>query len=229
VKGGFRAQREALAEDQVLRPWHEYKEGLRYMKASPLILGISLVGVGWATGGGAAQILFTLFGEQVFNRGPAGIGMVWSFAGLGLLVGGGVGHYLGKRISFRNYKLAISICYVIHGGSYVLFSQAPRFGMALLFIALSRAGVSVSSVLNVSQMLRRVPDDYFDDNSGDRIAVRQPSNHRLGSRRAKLQHRALLGLGKLGGETPGARTPSNRRRGGGGPRRAKGVKVAVAG
>jgi predicted MFS family arabinose efflux permease len=158
--GSFRAKREALTEDRVLRPWHEYKEGLRYMRSSPLILGIALVGVGWATGGGAAQILFTLFGEQVFNRGPAGIGIVWSFAGVGLLMGGAVGHYLGKRISFRNYKRAISICYVIHGGAYVLFSQAPRFGAALFCIALSRAGVAVSSVLNVSQMLRRVPDEF---------------------------------------------------------------------
>ena len=160
VKGDFRAKREALTEEQVVRPWHEYKEGLRYMRSSPLILGIALVGVGWATGGGAAQILFTLFGEQVFNRGPAGIGIVWSFAGVGLLIGGALGHKLGKRINFRNYKRTISICFVIHGGAYVLFSQMPRFGAALFFIALSRAGTAVSSVLNTSQMLRRVPDEF---------------------------------------------------------------------
>jgi MFS family permease len=158
--GGFRAKREALTEDRVLRPWHEYTEGLRYMRSTPLILGIALVGVGWATGGGAAQILFTLFGEQVFNRGPAGIGIIWSFAGVGLLVGGAVGHHLGKRLSFSSYKLAISICYVIHGGAYVLFSQMPTFSGALFFIALSRAGVAVSSVMNVSQMLKRVPDEF---------------------------------------------------------------------
>src|ERR1019366_4543191 len=28
--GSFRAKRQALTEDRVLRPWHEYKEGLRY-------------------------------------------------------------------------------------------------------------------------------------------------------------------------------------------------------
>jgi MFS family permease len=156
----LRPKRGDLTENRVLRPWHEYKEGLRYMKSSPLILGISLVGVGWATGGGAAQILFTLFGEQVFNRGPAGIGILWSFAGVGLLVGGAVGHYLGKRISFTNYKRAISICYIIHGGAYVVFSQMRHFGAALFFIALSRAGVAVSSVLNISQLLQRVPDEF---------------------------------------------------------------------
>jgi MFS family permease len=157
---GFKAKRQGRDEDQVVRPWHEYKEGLRYMRSLPLLLGIALVYVGWATGGGAAQILFTLFGEQVFNRGPAGIGTVWSFAGVGLLVGGAVGHALGRHISFRNYKRSVSICYLIHGGAYVLFSQMHNFGAALFFIALSRAGVAVSSVLNVSQMLRRVPDEF---------------------------------------------------------------------
>ena len=160
VEGSFRPKRRDLTESTVVRPWHEYKEGLTYMKSSPLILGVALVGVGWASGGGAAQILFTLFGEQVFNRGPAGIGIIWSFAGLGLLMGGALGHAIGKRISFTGYKRTISICYVIHGAAYVIFSQVPKFWQALLFIALSRAAVAVSSVLNISQLLRRVPDEF---------------------------------------------------------------------
>ncbi len=160
IKGGFRSKREEVDEDRVVRPWHEYKEGLLYMKASPLILGISLVGVGWATGGGAAQILFTLFGEQVFHRGAAGIGIIWSCAGVGLLVGGTIGHYLGKRLSFENYKRTISICYVLHGATYVLFSQMRQFWLALFFIALSRASVAISSVLNVSKLVRHVPDEF---------------------------------------------------------------------
>ena len=44
----------------------------------PLILGIGLIAVGWASGGGAAQVLFTLFSEMVFKRGAAGLG---SFGG----------------------------------------------------------------------------------------------------------------------------------------------------
>jgi MFS family permease len=158
--GGFQAERRTLAEDQVVRPWHEYKQGLLYMKSTPLILAIALVGVGWATGGGAAQILFPLFGEQVFGRGPAGIGTIWGFAGLGLLVGGVFSHWLGKRTGFRGYRRAIALCYLVHGGAYVLFSQAQHYGAALFFIALSRAGVGVSSVLNFSQLLRHVPDRF---------------------------------------------------------------------
>jgi MFS family permease len=158
--GGFRAERTALGEDKVVRPWHEYTEGLRYMRASPLILGIALLGIGWASGGGAAQILFSLFGELVFNRGPAGIGYLWAAAGVGLLVGGTFAHWLGKRISFGAYKRTISICYVIHGGSYIIFSQMRNFQMALLFLAISRSAIAVSSVLNMSQLLRHVSNEF---------------------------------------------------------------------
>src|SRR5271166_5849676 len=146
VKGGsFTAGRRDLNETEVVRPWHEYIEGLRYMRSSPLILGIGLLSVGWASGGGAAQILFSLFGELVFNKGPAGIGYLWAAAGVGLLVGGTFAHWLGKRISFGGYKRTISICYVIHGGAYVIFSQMRDFQLALLFIGISRAAVAVSS------------------------------------------------------------------------------------
>src|SRR3984885_13646276 len=160
ARGNFRAERTSLTEDKVVRPWHEYTEGLRYMRASPLILGLALVGIGWASGGGAAQILFSLFGELVFDRGPAGIGYLWAAAGVGLLVGGMFAHWLGKRISFESYKRTISICYVIHGGSYVIFSQMRNFQMALLFLAISRSAVAVSSVLNMSQLLRHVSDEF---------------------------------------------------------------------
>jgi MFS family permease len=157
---GFRPKRDALTEAEVVRPWHEYKEGLRYMRATPLIFGIALIGVGWATGGGAAQILFSIFGELVFHRGPAGIGIVWGCAGIGLLIGGILGHRLGDRVSFNGYKRAIVVCYIIHGGAYVLFSQMRNFYAALAFIALSRAAVAVSSVLNFSQLLRRVANEF---------------------------------------------------------------------
>jgi MFS family permease len=161
VKGdAFQPRKAALTEAEVVRPWHEYKEGLRYMRANPLIFGIALIGVGWATGGGAAQILFSIFGEIVFNRGPAGIGEVWGCAGIGLLFGGAIAYWLGPRISFGTYKRTISICYILHGSTYIIFSQMRNFYLAVVFIGLSRAAVAVSSVLNMSQLLSHVSNEY---------------------------------------------------------------------
>src|SRR4029077_17740304 len=144
----------------VIRPWHEYREGLRYMRSVPLLVAIALLAVGWATGGGAAQILFSLFGEVVFNRGAAGIGTIWGCAGLGLLLGGAFANWLGRRLSFEEYKLAVFVDYLVHGGAYVLFSRVPQFGLALLFIFVSRAAMAVNSILNYSYMLKTISDQY---------------------------------------------------------------------
>jgi MFS family permease len=157
---GFRAQRTTLNETKVARPWHEYRDGLAYMMQNPLILGIGLISVGWASGGGAAQVLFTLFSESVFQRGPAGLGQLWGTAGLGLVVGGMFGSWLGKRISYSAYKRTVFYCYLLHGGAYIVFSQMRNWGWALFFMGLSRASVAVSSVLNWSNLLTHVEDRF---------------------------------------------------------------------
>jgi hypothetical protein len=41
-----------------------------------------------------------------------------------------------------------------------MFSQMQQFWLALIFIALSRAAVAVSSVLNMTQLLVHVDDNY---------------------------------------------------------------------
>ena len=68
------------------------------------MIGIAIISVGWAMGGGAAQILFALFGEQIFHRGAAGIGAIWGFAGIGLLAGGAAGHFIGRPRRLRGIQ-----------------------------------------------------------------------------------------------------------------------------
>ena len=159
-RGHFRAESRSLNETRVARPWHEYREGLGYMVKSPLILGIALIAVGWASGGGAAQVLFTLFSELVFKRGAQGLGELWGIAGVGLLIGGFIGNRLGKKISFERYKKTVFFCYLLHGGAYVVFSQMRHWGWALVFMGVSRASVAVSSVLNWSNLLKHVDDRF---------------------------------------------------------------------
>ena len=109
TEAGFRARRSAAP---AAHPWYDFRNGLRYMRSVPLIFGIGMITVGWSTGGGAAQVLFTLFGEKVFNRGAAGIGEIWGLAGFGLLAGGWLGHVAGARVGFRGYKHEIGRAHV---------------------------------------------------------------------------------------------------------------------
>ncbi len=156
VPGGFRVKREPTALPT--RPWNEYRAGLAYMGSVPLMMGMAMITVGWSLGGGAAQILFALFGEQVFHRGPSGIGSIWGFAGIGLLIGGAIGHLTGRRLNFAGYKRTVTVSYLLHGAAYMLFSQAESYAAALLLMMFSRVGMAVVSVLNNAQLLRHTPN-----------------------------------------------------------------------
>lgn len=159
-EGAFVARRNSLDETKVVKPWQDYKDGLKYMRSIPLLAGLGFVSVGWASGGGAAQILFPLFGERVFHRGAMGTGQLWSSAGLGLVVGGVFAHRLLPRLNFAQYKRTISLAYLVHGASYVCFALSEPYWLALLMIGLSRAAVAVSSVMNFTQILRIVQDEF---------------------------------------------------------------------
>ena len=159
-QGHFRPPRKAFTESDVMRPWHEYKEGLRYLRSKPLLFAIAMGHVGWATGGGAAQILFGLFGEVVFNRGAAGIGTVWSSAGVGLLIGAAIAYNYTAHLAFEKYKTVVVVAFLLHGLTYILFSQAETFWLALVFIALSRTSSAVFMISNLNQLLRHVSDEF---------------------------------------------------------------------
>jgi hypothetical protein len=141
-------------------PWRDYREGLAYLWSVPLMVGIAMISAGWAMGGGAAQILFALFGGKVFHRGAAGIGALSAAAGAGLLAGGLIAHVAGHRLDFARYKKAVTVAYVSHGLCYMLFSQAQSYPWALALMMFSRIGMSFTTVLNTTQLLRHTPDQF---------------------------------------------------------------------
>jgi len=156
--GNFRPERSDL---HVRRTgWADLGDSLRYIRATPLVLAIGLAGIGWSSGGGAAQILFTLFGEVVFQKGPAGVGLIWGSAGIGLVIGGIAGHRIGQRLSFAAYKHTISVCFSVLGGAYILFSLSQSIWVAVIFITLSRIAMGANNVLNRTMLLTHVPDAY---------------------------------------------------------------------
>lgn len=159
--GHFRPDRMEVEAHKAHRAhfWEEFSDSVRFMQRTPLVMAIALATVGWASGGGAAQILFTLYGEVVFQRGPAGIGLIWGFAGVGLVLGGILGHTLGRRLSYQSYLHAIWIGFLIHGLAYVLFAVSNLMA-AILFITTSRVAMGANNVLNRTMLLHHVPDAY---------------------------------------------------------------------
>lgn len=158
VEGGFAPASGSPSGHKPRSGWGEFRDGIRFIRSRPLILGILLLGAGWATGGGAAQILFTLFGEQVFLRGPAGTGFLWGSAGFGLVAGGLLARRLEARLNFLLYKHTVTVTFLLHGLFYMMFSVSADLWQAAACIFLSRLCVALNSVMNRTMLLLHVPD-----------------------------------------------------------------------
>ena len=145
VAKGFRAsrgrsQRSDLTEDKVARPWHEYIEGLRYMRSSPLILASDWSRSAGPPAAARRKSCSACLAKSCFIADPPASASSGDSRASAWSCGALVAHRIGERSASTATSARFRSCYVIHGGSYVLFSQAPTFAAALLFIALIPRG-----------------------------------------------------------------------------------------
>ena len=106
--------------ESALAPWKDFAEGIRYLRS--YLPSLSLVGVktGWGLAGGVI-VLLSVFGQQVFKAGDAGIGILYSARGLGALAGPFVirsiaGDDIGKL------RMALWLSFILSGLGYFLLA-----------------------------------------------------------------------------------------------------------
>ena len=83
----------------------DLREALAFVRASPLVLGIVLLNVGWALGGGMISIIHDRFGGIIFaepgRSGDRGVAILYTAAGaglwLGMILSRRVGLWVGSR------------------------------------------------------------------------------------------------------------------------------------
>ena len=125
---GFRPPRRALTETDVVRPWHEYAEGLRYMRARAADSGAGAGQRGLGHRAAARRRSCSRFSARWFSiaarpaSASSGDSPAWACCAAASLA-----YTIGRRLSFANYKRAMAVCYVVHGGAYILFSQMRSF------------------------------------------------------------------------------------------------------
>jgi MFS family permease len=138
----------------------EFWEGLRFVRHQPIVLGLLLVGAGWATGGGAAQILFSLFAVDVYHAGESGIGILYSAAGFGIVVGATASNALFRHQSFAVTKWVIGISMVLTGIFYSIFSFTETLWAGVAWIALSRVVMGINNIIGTTLLMNVVPADF---------------------------------------------------------------------
>jgi MFS family permease len=152
-------------------PWHDFKEGLIYLRQ--YLPALNLVGVetGWGLGAGVF-VLLSVFGQQVFKAGDAGIGFLYSARGLGALIGPlFLRTIIGNDI--KKLRTAIWVGFLFAAVGYAIFGLSGWLGSLLLgCIALLIAHIGGGTIWTLSSMMLQTttPDRFrgrvFAVNSG---------------------------------------------------------------
>jgi MFS family permease len=138
----------------------DFREGMAFIRNNAIVLGLLLIGVGWATGGGAAQILFSIFAIDVFHAGDQGIGILYSAAGLGIVIGATVANWYFRNKSFAVTKWVIGFSMVLTGIFYSIFSFTQQMWTGFLWIMLSRVVMGINHIIGTTLLMNIVPSQF---------------------------------------------------------------------
>lgn len=139
--------------------WHNFVQGVRYIRRRPQVLRLLSVKA-WSVGvGGGLVLLFTLFAETVFQAGVAGMGVIYMVRGIGAAAGPIIARRLvgeAPEVLFRT----IGVAFLVMGGLYMLFAGMPTLLLAALVLCVATMAANVLWVFSSTLLQLRVPDAY---------------------------------------------------------------------
>jgi hypothetical protein len=122
------------------------------VRGSRLVAVLLLLAVLWPLGGGAVNVLVSIYAVQVFHAGDFGVGLFYGAIGVGLLLGGLVTH----RVA-RWERTAPIFALALEGMGHMLVSQAPNLWLAAIALALATSGAGVGNASVSSVLMRAIP------------------------------------------------------------------------
>lgn len=136
--------------------WQDFRASLGFLWSQPQVLSSVLVktGIGFA---GGIILLLTVFAQDVFMMGAAGVGLLYSARGLGVLLGPYfarplVGHDLIKM------RKAILISFVLAGVGYLAFSSTSMFIVAALCVMMAHMFTGILWTMSSTMLQLLTPD-----------------------------------------------------------------------
>jgi MFS family permease len=106
----------------------------------------------WPIGGGAINILLTIFPTLVFHAGDQGIGAMYGAIGVGFLLGGALAPRLAQRTA-----LALTLAFIVEGALQIAVSQAPTLPLAVVALALSTSAAGIGNACASTILMRAAP------------------------------------------------------------------------
>ena len=130
------------------------REGLQFIKVTPVIYGVMLIDFS-ATLLGSMIGLAPVFADTVHNIGPRGLGFLYSAPALGSVAGAAI-MSIAPQAKKPGKVIVVAVC--AYGGFLVLFGLAPNLWLALLCLAGAGLSDAVSMTMRHTVRLLATPD-----------------------------------------------------------------------
>lgn len=126
----------------------------RTFRRSPLMKVVAIQSIAWPIGGGAINVLISVYGYQVFGAGDRGVGMLYGSLGIGFILGGILAP------SFKRWPVqAVILGAAVEGLAHVGVSGAPNLLWGAACILLATLGGGIGNAALATLMMRAVPQE----------------------------------------------------------------------
>jgi MFS family permease len=139
----------APASGRTMSAWGSMVEGFRYIRATPIVGTLLVLGLVPMLLGMPYQTLLPIFAADIYDIGPGGLGILIGFAGLGSFIATLV---VASAGDFRHKGLAQLLALGALGVTLVLYSQIAWLPLALLVLVGVGAAQMGYSTLNQTQL-----------------------------------------------------------------------------
>ena len=134
--------------------WALLVEGLRFVRATPILLGVMLLDF-VATLFGATTTLMPIFAEEVLDVGPTGYGVLLAAPAAGAVLGSVV---ISIRHTPSRPGIALLVTVAIYGAAVLGFGLSTSFPLSLALLAISGAADAVSMACRLTIRTMVTPD-----------------------------------------------------------------------
>ncbi len=107
----------------------------------------------WPIGGGAINVLISVYGYQVFNSGDRGVGILYGALGVGFLISGFIAPY------FKRWMIKVVIfSTMIEGIAHMLVSQSPNVWIGAIFIVIATIAAGIGNASFITLIMTTIPN-----------------------------------------------------------------------
>ena len=135
--------------------WQSIQEGVRYVRATPVVASLLLLGLVPMLLGMPYQSLMPIFAADIYRIGPGGLGVLTGVAGFGSVMATVVIAGLGD---FPRRGLVQILCLAAFGVTLLLFSQVTWLPLALAVLVGVGAAQFGYNALNQTQLQTAIVD-----------------------------------------------------------------------